>query len=102
VPVAAQQDVVENRHAAEELDELERARDTVSGDAVRREPVDGRIAEEDPPGGRGVEAADAVQETRLAGAVGPDQGGQRARGDRHADSYQRAQPLEFEAHIVDG
>ena len=100
--MTAEQDVVEHGHAAEELDELERARDSVRGDAVRRQPVDGDVAEEDPPRGRGVEAADAVQQTRLAGAVGPDQGGQRARRDRHAHPRQRAQPLELEADIVDG
>jgi len=74
----------------------------VRGDAVRRQALDRDLAQRDPPRRRRVEAADTVQETRLAGAVRPDQGRQRAGGDRHADPGQRAQPVELEREVVDG
>jgi hypothetical protein len=101
VPVPAEQDVVEHRHAAEELHELKRARDAVRGDPVRRQALDRGVAEHDSPRRRRVESSHAVQQARLAGAVGPDQGGQRAGVDRHADGRQRAQPVEIERDVVD-
>ena len=102
VAMAPQQDVVENRHPAKQLDELERPRDTVRGNAVGRLALDRGVAEDDSPRGRRVEATHAVEETRFAGAVRPHQRRQGARGDRHADSRQRAQPAELEREILDG
>jgi hypothetical protein len=87
--MAAEQDVVEHGHPAEELDELERPGDAVRGDPVRRKALDRRLAEHDLPRVRRVEAADAVEQARLAGAVRPDQGRERAGIDRHADAVQR-------------
>ncbi len=40
VDVAAEQDVVEHRHAVEQREVLERARDAEPGDAVRRQAGD--------------------------------------------------------------
>src|SRR5207302_9395163 len=100
VAMAAEQDVVEHGHPAEQLHELERARDPVRGDPVWPQALDRCFAEHDSTGGRSIKSTDAVQETRLAGAVRPDQRRQRARIDRQADGAQRAQPLEVERDVV--
>ena len=100
VAVTAQEDVVEDRHVPEQLDELEGSRDAVRRDPVRREPVDRDTVEDDRPARRRVEAAHAVEEARLAGAVRADEGRQRARLDGQADSVERAQPGELQGHLA--
>ena len=71
--VAADQDVLQRRHVGEEPDVLEGARHAGLGDQVglgrqhaARRSIDGA-------GGRHVQPGEAVEEGRLAGAVGPDQ-----------------------------
>src|SRR5882724_11997425 len=89
VTVAPEQDVVEHGHLAKQLDELEAARDAGGGHAVRRQPREGGALEGDAAPGRRVEAAHAVQQRRLAGAVGADERGKRALLDCEADAGER-------------
>src|SRR5262249_60034081 len=66
--------VVEDGHAAEPGDVLERARDPQLGPLVWSELRDVAAVEHDPSVGRRVDAADAVEDAGLAGAVGTDDG----------------------------
>src|SRR5207244_13075459 len=69
VAMAAEQDVVEHGHPAEQLNELERSRDPVRGDPVWRQALDRDVAEHDSTGSRSIKPTDAVQETPLARPV---------------------------------
>ena len=73
VHVAAEQDVVEHRHAVEERQVLERARDAEPRHAVRREAGDVAPVEHDRALLRRIEAGDRVGQRGLAAAVRPDQ-----------------------------
>src|SRR5262249_1167943 len=74
VNVATDLYVVEDGHAAEQGDVLERARDPQLGPLVWSELRDVAAVEHDPSVGRRVDAADAVEDAGLAGAVGTDDG----------------------------
>src|SRR5207248_5874844 len=66
-------DVLERRHAGEELQVLEGARDARAG-GLEQAPARERLAtEQHLPRGRRVEAGDDVDERALARAVGPDE-----------------------------
>ena len=104
VHVAAQHQVVEHRQVLEELDVLEGARDAMRRDAVRGEPVE-RVPRPVAPGQgdasrlRAVEAGDAVQDTRLAGPVGTDEGQQLAAPHLHGETGERGHAPEAEAEV---
>src|SRR4029079_3955800 len=57
----------------------------LSGDQIRRKAGDVVVVEQDSPGGGANDPGEAVEERRLAGAVGTDHGADLARrhGDRH-------------------
>src|SRR5712691_7374811 len=74
VDVTADLDVVEDRHALEEGDVLEGARDAELRPLVRLEGRDVLPVEDDAPAGRRIDAADAVEDAGLARAVGADDG----------------------------
>src|ERR687895_634442 len=67
------QQVLEHRHAGEDAAQLEAAPDPGPGDPVGRLAGDVLAAVAGPPGVRPDHARDAVEERRLAGAVGADQ-----------------------------
>ena len=122
--------VLEHRHALEQPDVLEGARDAgLAGDlvvghaleqkelAVRRRRVpaartgDGRdvlrrrdavAGEREPPLGRLVEAGDAIEDGRLAGAVRADQRGDVAASDRKAEGVHRDEAAEPHREVFDG
>jgi len=76
--VGADEDVLEHRHVREELDVLERPRDPELDHAARRR-VHQRVAvEDDVAGVDAIEPCDHVERGCLAGAVRPDQPGDRA------------------------
>ena len=72
VLVGAHEDVLERRHAPEEADVLVRPREAEVRDPIGTQLVDGEAVEGDAALVDLVEAGDAVEEGRLAGAVGPD------------------------------
>ena len=76
--VRADEHVLEHRHRREELDVLERARDPELDDAARRRVQQGAAVEDDVARVEAVEPRDHVERRRLAGAVRPDQAGDRA------------------------
>src|SRR6185503_968936 len=76
-----QEDVLEHRERAEEREVLERAADAERGDGVGRQFEERSSAEEDVASAGIVKAAQAVEERRLAGAVGPDQADDRSGND---------------------
>jgi hypothetical protein len=86
--VAADQQVLQHGGVLEQLDVLEGARDAERGHRVRR--LGGQITPVvgDAAAGGGIDAADQVEDRRLARAVGPDQREHLAAPD-------------FEAHLVD-
>src|SRR5690625_7812376 len=69
--VAAQQNVVEHAHAAEERHVLKGAGDAAPGDAMRLQVVDLSALEGDRPFLRRVEAGDGVDEGVLPEPLGP-------------------------------
>src|SRR5690606_24852378 len=77
-----------------------------AGDSTRDDPVWGhaghiRGAQPDRPPARPVEPGDAVDQRRLAGAVGPHQSDQLALLERGAELVQRDQPAEGQRDILD-
>ena len=82
----ADQDVVAHAHAAEQRDVLEGAADAQAGHAVARQVLQRAALEQDVAVGEAIEAADAVEQRGLAGAVRPDQAADLAVADieRHA------------------
>src|SRR3954454_15856172 len=86
--VAADADVVEHRLRREQRQVLEGAADADLGDTMRR-PVDDRAAfKQNIAAVRRVEAADAVEQRRLAGAVRADQPEDLPRLDREGDTVE--------------
>ena len=73
VTVAADQDVLEHRHALEDAARLKGAGDAEGRDLMRRARLEGHAAEEHAALVRDLEAAQAVEERGLAGAVGADE-----------------------------
>jgi hypothetical protein len=99
--VAADLDIVEHRHAVEQRHVLEGATDADLRDAVARAPQDRLAFEQDVTAVWRVEPAEAVEERRLAGAVGTDQAGDLAgkNVERHAiESHDAAEADRDIAH----
>ena len=118
--VVRDQQILERRHALEEADVLEGARhprgacDLVVGHALEQEEVavrglrvaaarlgrrfdvlggrDPVAREREPPFGRFVEAGDAVEDGRLAGAVRPDEGGDSPRPTAKLKAFTASRP----------
>ena len=92
-----QHHVVDHRHRRQRLGDLEGPHHSQPGDHVRRSPLDLAAVEHRPAAIRAVEAGDQVEEGRLAGAVGADQGRDRAPLDVHrrpADRLDAAEVLD--------
>ncbi len=87
--MAADLDVVEDRHLVEQRHVLERASDTDLGDGVPGPVEDGLALEQHIAAVGRVEPAQAIEEGRLAGAVRADQAGDLAGED-------------IEGHAVEG
>ena len=101
----ADQHVVERRGIAEERRRLERAREAETRDLVRLQRRDVVAVEDDASARCRQRAADHVEERGLAGAVRPDDAGDRSGGDREVDlvngaeSAERlAEPMRLEQH----
>jgi hypothetical protein len=75
VGVAAQLDVVQHRHAAEQRNVLEAARQAQPGAFGRRHARDVATLEADLPGCGAVEAGNGVEQRGLARAIGADDRG---------------------------
>jgi len=99
--MARDQQVLEHAHVGEELAVLESARNAQPCDAVRLVARDVARVERDAPCAWAIDAADAVQDRGLAGAVRADQREQLAgpRLERHA--VQHLQAAEGERHGLD-
>jgi hypothetical protein len=65
--------VLHHRHGAEQREVLERAADAHRRDPVHRHVGEGLAVEQDPSGAGLIEPRQAVEQRRLARAVGPDQ-----------------------------
>ena len=98
---AADHDVLEHRHVAEQLDGLERAHDALR---ARRRPSTGDAAglpiDENCAGVDGIESGDHVDERGLARAVRADQGMDGAGLDAQAHIAQRLQSAEALADVA--
>src|SRR5258708_2916908 len=99
--VASRHDVVERRHAAKQRDVLEGAADALLGRLVRAHLAASHALVGDGALLRMIEAADAVQHRRLAGAVGTDDGADLALGDIEADIGERLHAAERQADVLD-
>jgi hypothetical protein len=99
--MCADEHVLVHGHGREELDVLERARDSPPDDTVRRRAQQALAVEGDLSGVRPVEPRDQVEERRLAGAVRSDQPGDLAGVDRERDVVDRHHPAETAADVFD-
>src|SRR5262249_13101041 len=95
-------DVVEDGHALEQRYVLERPRDPELRPLVGPERRDVAPVEDDAPPGRPVDAADAVEDARLARAVGPDDGEELAGLDGEAHPGQRHDAPEAQLEVFEG
>src|SRR5512140_1643004 len=96
VDVAADHDVLEDRHFRKEPDVLERPHHAAGGNLAGRQAVDLRPPENDLAGIGRKEAGDQVEDRRLPGAVRTDQRLDRSRGDiegKVVDGLEAAEPL---------
>ena len=96
VDVAADHDVLEDRHLREEPDVLERPHHPADSDLAGRHGVDLRPPENDLAGIGRKESGDHVEDRRLPRAVRPDQRLDRSRGDIEGevvDGLEAAEPL---------
>jgi hypothetical protein len=98
--VPAGQEIVEHRHVGKQLAVLERAGEPEPGDLVRRKPGDVVLAKAD-RAAAAIEAADAVEHRRLAGAVRADQRQKLARGGRERHVVEHDQPAEPQGEALD-
>ncbi len=81
----ADADVLEDGHAREGPDDLERPRQAELADRVRRKSDDGPAAEADVAGVRREKAREEIEDGGLAGAVGADEAQHLALGDRQVE-----------------
>ena len=98
-PVRPDEHVLEHRHRAEELDVLERPRDALPDDPVRRRPQDRGAVEQHLPGVRLVEPGDDVERSRLARAVRPDEPGDVPLFDVEGDAVERDDAAEAQGDV---
>src|SRR6185295_860132 len=85
----------------EQREVLESAADAERGDAVRRRLEERAAFEGDPPVAERVEARQAVEHRRLAGAVRSDEADDVAGGDDERHPVERDDPTEADRHILD-
>ena len=97
--MCADQDVVAHAHAAEQRDVLEGAADAEAGHAVAAEILERAALEQDVAVGEAVEAADAVEQRGLAGAVRSDQSADLAVADIERNTSQRDHAAEAHRHL---
>ena len=99
VHMASEHEVVENAHAREELDVLERPRDAELRDSVRCESGDVASFEGDPPSLRPVQSGDGIQERGLPSAIRADDGEDLAALDVDGDARERHDTAESQVQI---
>src|SRR4051812_17069803 len=95
-------DVVEGRHALEQGDVLERARDAAARRRGRAHAGARLALEADATFGRVIKAVDAVQHRGLAGPIRADDGADFALADVERHIGQRLHAAEAERHVLDG
>ena len=97
--VAADPHIVEHRLAREQREVLEGAGDADLGDPVRRAVEQRAALEQDLASVGRVEAAEAIEQCRLAGAVGADQAEDLALLQLERDAVERDDAAEPQRHI---
>jgi len=100
--VAPGHDVVEHRHALEERDVLEGARDAERGRLVRMHVAELAAAKADGAGLRVVHAVHHVEHRALAGAVGADDGAHFVLAHIERNTVERSYAAEGERHAFHG
>ena len=95
-------DVLEHAHAEEGPGELEGAGEPAVDDAIGRQAEKRPSVELHLARIRGYEAGEQIEERRLAGAVGAEHAGDRARIEREGDVLHGLQPAEALVEPVDG
>src|SRR5262249_45404216 len=97
--VAADHDVVEHRHVAEQGEVLKRAADPEAGAGVDRAAGERRALSYDAAFARAVAPGDAVEHRGLAGPVRPDDGEDLALFHLETDVAQRAHTAEADRYV---
>jgi hypothetical protein len=97
----AHHDVLRDGERGEQREVLERTRDSELGDAVRGHGEQVLAREGDAPRGRLVEAAETVEQRRLARTVGADEGADLSLLDLERQVCEREDPAELDSHVLD-
>ena len=92
--------VLEHRQALEQADALQRAGDSERGEAIGPDPSQRPAAPLQRPRVGSDEAADQVEQRRLAGAVGADHADDLARSDLERHAVERGDPAEANRRIA--
>lgn len=98
VGMAPQLDVVQHRHAAKQRNVLEAARQAQARAPGRRQSRDIPALEMDRALRGPIKTRDGIEQRGFAGAIGADDGGDRAGPDREAHVRQRLDPAKGERH----
>ena len=101
VAVSPHQQVVQYGGMVEQLDILEGPGDAQPGKLVRAQAGDVAPVKADAPLAGLVDPRDQVEDGRLAGAVGADDGKHLARLDREGYAVDRPDPAELDGQILD-
>jgi hypothetical protein len=101
VQVPTDHQIVENRHGREEPEILKGAGDPAAGDGIGGQAEQRITPEPDRPQGGPVDAGDAVEQGRLSGTVGADDGERLALAEGQADPLQGGDPAERQAEAAD-
>jgi hypothetical protein len=99
--VASELDVVEDGHSLEEFDVLEGSGNAAADHVVRFQGCDIPVLEADSPAVGGIELRDAVNQARLAGTIGANEGKEKTLGDVQVDLVEGLDPTEMERKILD-
>jgi hypothetical protein len=99
--VAAELEVLAHRHRGEEAPSFGNDGDAGGAEAMRGQPGDVDAVDDDAPGARALDAAERVDERRLAGTVRPDDREQLAGTQRQRDAPERRRRAVPDLEAVD-
>ncbi len=100
--MVAGEDIVQHRHAPEELDILEGPAQAPGGPAIRRQTHQFPAGHEDAAGGGRDQAVDQIEAGGLAGAVGADETQNLPRLHGKRDAVHGLNPAEVLGQVIDG
>src|SRR5260221_14174007 len=100
--MAADQNILADRHVAEQREVLEGAANAEPGHGAPRQRQQRASVEPDVAPAAVIDPADAIEQAGLARAVGPDQAADLALSDRERYAVERHHAAEMQGDVLDG